>query len=220
MFCPSCGEKENNPVQFCRLCGANLGVVRDSLAEADNYTASAINAREEIARAAAEKIKTGQWWQVGAIVPEVEKLFETPQERNLRQQRQDEQQRLSLLRGGTITASVGFGMILLFLFVSMTDEKFLILIGPSLLVLMIGLGIVVNGLFFTVPKGLKAAKLPAEVPEQFRDELSGYTEPKNLFTPHQPPFPHLSVVENTTRNLVESEKRETHKIKPKSFDAD
>lgn len=50
MFCPNCGEKENNPVQFCRLCGANLGVVRDSLEESDNYTASAINAREEIAR--------------------------------------------------------------------------------------------------------------------------------------------------------------------------
>ncbi|MEP6901186.1 MAG: zinc ribbon domain-containing protein [Actinomycetota bacterium] len=213
MFCPNCGEKENNPVQFCRLCGANLGVVRDSLAESDNYTASAISAREEIARAAAERIKNGEWWQVGAIVPEVEKLFETPPERTLRRQRQAEEQRLSRLRGGTITASVGFGLILLFLFISMSDEKFLGLIGPSLLVFMIGLGIVINGLFFTIPKALKGANLSEETSAKPNSGLNLNPAPQNLFTPHQTPFQHLSVVENTTRNLAESEKRDTNKIK-------
>src|SRR5215204_2010358 len=217
MFCPSCGEKENNPVQFCRLCGANLGVVRDSLAESDNYSASAINAREEIARAAAEKIKTGEWWQVSAIVPEVEKLFESPQERLLRQQRQDGEGRLRRLRGGTITASIGFGLVLWFLILSTGSNEFLLLGGASLLVFIIGLGVVLNGLFFTVPKRRKDADSPNDAPEKNDYELSGNAEPKNLFTANQPPFQHLSVVEDTTRNLVESEKRDTNKIKQKRF---
>lgn len=136
------------------LCGANLGVVRASLEESDNYTASAINAREEIARAAAERIKNGEWWQVGALVPEVEKLFESPQTRSLRQKNQAEEQRLSRLRGGTITASVGLGLILLVLFAGLSDAKLIGLVGPSLLVFMIGLGIAINGLFFTIPKTL------------------------------------------------------------------
>ncbi len=217
MFCPNCGEKENNPVQFCRLCGANLGVVRDSLEESDNYTASAINAREEVARAAAEKIKTGEWWQVSAIVPEVERLFESPQERSLRRQRQDEERRLSRLRGGTITAAVGLGLILLFLVATLSDEKFFGFIGPSLLVFMIGLGIVINGLFFTVPKRLRGTNLPEETPDKPDFEVIKNPEPKNLFTTNKPPFQHLSVVENTTRNLVESEKRDTSKIKQTKF---
>ncbi len=217
MFCPSCGEKENNPVQFCRSCGANLGVVRDSLAESDNYTASVISAREEIARAAAERIKNGEWWQVHALVPEVEKLFESPQERALRRQRQAEEQRLHRLRGGTITASVGFGLILLFLIISMSDEKFLGLVGPSLLVFIIGLGIVINGLFFTIPKALKGANLSEKTSDKTNYELSGNPETKNLFLPHQTPFQHLSVVENTTQNLAESEKRDTNKIKRHKF---
>ncbi len=217
MFCPNCGEKENNPVQFCRACGANLAVVRDSLEESDNYTASAINAREQIARAAAEKIKTGEWWQVGAIVPEVEKLFESPQERRLRQQDQAAEQRLSRLRGGTITASVGFGLVLLFLILCLMDEKFLMFVGPSLLVFLIGLGIVVNGLFFTVRKKLKSADSPDEISGQADHASIGNPAPKNLFAPKQAPFHHLSVVENTTRNLVESEKIETNKINEKKI---
>lgn len=218
MFCPNCGEKENNPVQFCRACGANLGVVRNSLEESDNYTASAINAREEIARAAAERIKTGTWWHVGAIVPEVEKLFESPQERTLRQQRQSEEQRLSRLRGGTITAAVGLGLILLFLiFAGTLHPNFLFLIGPSLLVFLIGLGVVVNGLYFTIPKALKTAGPNVDPADKIARELNEKADPKALSLPSETPFQHLSVVENTTRNLVESEKRDTHKIRQKRF---
>ncbi|HVE55883.1 MAG TPA: hypothetical protein VNB22_03580, partial [Pyrinomonadaceae bacterium] len=158
-----------------------------------------------------------EWWQVGAILPEVEKLFESPQERGLREQKQVEEQRLRRLRGGTITASVGFGLILLVLVISLSDEKFFGLIGPSLLVFMIGIGIVINGLFFTVSRAPKAAQPAKDISGKSDDELSGNPEPQNLFTPNQPPFHHLSVVENTTRNLVEIEKRDTNKIKQRKF---
>lgn len=85
MFCPNCGLKEDRSVQFCRTCGTDLRVVRDALKQPNSVAASTVAAREEIARAAAATIKDGQWWQVGAIVPEVEKLFESPEEQTTRQ---------------------------------------------------------------------------------------------------------------------------------------
>ena len=127
-----------------------------------------------------------------------------------RLQRQDEETRLRRLRGGTITAAVGFGLILAFLILSFINSDFVLFIGPSLLVFLIGLGVVINGLYFTLPKGLK----PAGKTDY---ELTGESEPKVFSMPEPPPFQHLSVVENTTRNLVESEKRDTNKIKQKSF---
>jgi hypothetical protein len=62
MFCPNCGLKEDRTVQFCRTCGTDLGVVRDALEQPNSVAASTAAAREEIARAAAAKIKDGQWW--------------------------------------------------------------------------------------------------------------------------------------------------------------
>ena len=158
------------------------------------------------------KIKHGSWWHVSAIVPEVEKLFESPQERSLRRRRQAEESRLERLRGGTITAAVGLGLIPLFVILSFWAPLFLPFIGPSLLVFLIGLGLVVNGLYFTIPKDLKAAE-----PTEDRPELNLRGESKKPSLPEPSPFPNLSVVENTTRNLVETDKRDTNKIKPKRF---
>jgi hypothetical protein len=221
MFCPNCGEKENNLVQFCRTCGANLLVVRDSLQEADNYTASAINAREEIARAALAKIKEGQWWQVGMIVPEVEKLFESPAERSLRQQREDEQRKLKLLRDGTLTTAVGFGLVVLFLVASLAQANAFFLIGPALLVLLIGLGIVINGLFFADPKRLAGKSLDNKTPLDASDRQTGRAnEPKSLISSAQSVFEHTSVTENTTRHLSKNslgERRDTNKIPVKNY---
>jgi hypothetical protein len=99
----------------------------------------------------------------------------------------------------------------------MIDTKLLGFIGPSLLVFLIGLGVVINGLYFTTPKALKTADRKAEPADEVARELSEKTDPKPLSLPDNAPFQHLSVVENTTRNLVESEKRDTNKIKPKKF---
>ncbi|MBS1793885.1 MAG: hypothetical protein JSS81_08520 [Acidobacteria bacterium] len=192
-------------MQFCRLCGANLGVVRDSLAESDNYTASAIKAREEIARAAAEKIRTGDWWQVTVLLPEVEKLFESPPERLRRQARQDAESRLGRLRGGTITAAVGLGLTALFVVATLADPRFIWLAAPGLFVFLIGLTVVLNGLFFTVPKGLEAAPPAAEMPPAPEREALA-PPPAETLLPNTPkPFRHLSVVENTTRDLADRE---------------
>jgi hypothetical protein len=157
MFCPGCGLNEERAVQFCRACGADLGAVRESLERAEAAEPSVTAAREEIARAIAARIKEGQWWQVGALAPEAEKLFESLRERRARLRRRDEEQRLARLRGGTITAAVGLGLVLLFQLLRVMDDRAVILIGPSLLVLLVGLGVILNGLLFTVPK---SAALP------------------------------------------------------------
>src|ERR1043165_3949168 len=141
MFCPGCGLKEERPVQFCRACGADLGSVRESLERADAPDPSVNAAREEIARAIAARIKEGQWWQVGALAPEAEKLFESPRGRRERLRRHDEEQRLARLRVGTITAAVGLGLIMLFQLLRVIDNRAVVLVGPSILVLMIGLGV-------------------------------------------------------------------------------
>src|SRR5215831_18586351 len=152
MYCPGCGVSEDQLVQYCRTCGTDLGAVRDGLERPGLDVASLASAREEVARAVAAQIKEGQWWQVAAMVPEVEKLFESPEERQLRLHRSDEEQRLRRIRAGTITASVGLGLVVLFLLLSLAEQNAFLLIGPSLLVFLIGLGVLINGVWFTVPK--------------------------------------------------------------------
>lgn len=198
MFCPNCGVKEDQLIQFCRSCGTDLRGVRDHLAQPDLTTASIASAREEIARAAAAKIKDGQWWQVGAIVPEVEKLFESPEERRLRLLRADEQQRLRRVRAGVITSAVGLGTTVLVILLSMFKPDALVLLGPTLLTLLIGLGVVINGLLFTIPKKISSAR-PPNLPD---DSTSNGAETQGDLSSARPSFLQPFVTEQTTRNLT------------------
>jgi hypothetical protein len=54
MYCPSCGSEERQLSQYCRACGTDLRVVRNSLERPDAITASAVSAREQIGLAVAE----------------------------------------------------------------------------------------------------------------------------------------------------------------------
>ena len=202
MFCPNCGLKEDRSVQFCRTCGTDLGAVRVTLEQPNSVAASTAAAREEIARAAAAKIKDGQWWQVGAIVPEVEKLFESPEDRRLRLIRSDEEQRLRRIRAGVVTAASGLGAVLLFLLLSLAQENALFLIGPSLIVLLVGLGIVINGLLFTIPK---QSALNRSLDGHRRDRLDltpgKVTTVGEVLSSPEPSHLPPSVTEQTTRHL-------------------
>ena len=169
--------------------------MRNRLEQPEALTASTVAAREEIVSAVATKIKQGQWWEVSAIVPEVQKLFESPEERRLRLQRADERERLKRIRKGTITAAVGLGEVLFFLILSMAKAKILIFTGLGLIVFLVGLGIIINGLFFTTPRQLDedlypAPNRPNTSTQPFSDMISGQGKP---FPP--------SVTENTTALL-------------------
>ncbi|HEY8187866.1 MAG TPA: hypothetical protein VIF64_17480 [Pyrinomonadaceae bacterium] len=200
MYCPSCGVKEDQVTQFCRTCGIDLRVVRVSL-EMPEPSASTVTARDEVARAVAAKVQEGKWWQLAAMVPEVERLFESPQMRELRLSREAEAQRLRRLRAGVITSAVGLGTILLLLIVSLAKPDLLLLAGPSLVVLLVGLGILINGLLFTVPKGsavdISIEKEKLDTPSEFATTAEIRADLPSV----RPSFSPYTVTDQTTRHL-------------------
>jgi hypothetical protein len=202
MFCPACGLKEERPVQFCRACGADLRAVRDTLRQAEPPDPSLAAAREELTRAIAAKIKEGEWWQVGSLSPEVEKLFESPRERRERLRREGEERRLARLRAGTYTAATGIGLAVVFAIFCTMNERAFLLIGPSLFVFLIGLGVIVNGLFFTLPGEPRRAAPGGGRPTLAPDVSTGQLDaPPRAELPDASSFAPASVTEQTTRNL-------------------
>lgn len=148
MFCPSCGSNEQMS-QYCRACGTDLRVVRVSLERPDSITASAVSAREDIGRAVAAKIRevedAGELKQVAEdVLPQIEKFLESYEEKRLRR-----------VRTGVVTAAAGLGgaifMALMSAFIHDADAL-LGVSGLGVAAFLIGLGIIINALFFTRPR--------------------------------------------------------------------
>ncbi len=204
MFCPSCGSEENQLNQYCRVCGANLNSVRVALEKPEEITASAISARDEIGRAVAAKIKETQsvselrqvTWE---LLPVVAEFLESPAEK----QSKREEKRLERIRSGVITTSVGLGITLLFLFVSLTIKPDALLFAPiGLLVFLIGLGIVINGLVFSVARKNAAEQSTDADRQKLLAQLSGASKipPVQFASPERKTFS-SSVTEHTTHQL-------------------
>ena len=146
MFCPSCGSEERQISQFCRACGSDLRTVRSILERPDSITASAISARDEIGHAIADRIrelKKGSDLSKVAeeVLPQIEKFLESPQQRRLRG-----------IRQGVVTSAIGLGATVFFFVWSWNDRDILFLTGLGVTTFLIGLGLIVNALLFTVPK--------------------------------------------------------------------
>lgn len=186
--------------QFCRGCGTDLRAVRVSIERPDSVTASAVSAREEIGRAIAEKIRavdnaSDLTRVTHAVLPQIEKFLESPEEKRLRR-----------LRAGVITALVGLGVwlpaLVLTSVVNQDDavQMLLTLIGLGAVTFTIGLSLVINGLLFTRPRKsvednssavhLQSLLDPGHVPPQLRAQTTS-----NL---SQVPS---SVTEHTTHHL-------------------
>jgi hypothetical protein len=153
MYCPSCGSEERQLSQFCRACGTDLRIVRNSLENPDAITQSAISAREHIGMAVADKIrqmKSAKELEKVAedILPPFEKFLESPEEKRLRR-----------IRAGVITAAIGFGVTIVVFLMALDKTDMFPLIAPALTTFFVGLGMVLNGLLFTVPH----KKLPGDV---------------------------------------------------------
>ncbi len=146
MYCPTCGSEERQISQYCRACGTDLRVVRMSLERPDTITASAVSAREQISQALADKIRqtesTHDLKRVAEdVLPQIEKFLESPEEKRLRR-----------VRAGVIIASVGLGATLLIFLMSLNTHDLIPFITPGLVTFLIGLGIVINGFVFTIPR--------------------------------------------------------------------
>src|SRR6266436_4022728 len=146
MFCPSCGSEERQVSQFCRACGTDLRAVRVGLEKPDAITASAVSARDEIGHAIADKIReletAGDLKKVAEeVLPQIEKFLESPQQRRLRG-----------IREGVVTSFIGLGATVFFFLMSLSQRDALFLSGLGVTAFLIGLGLIINALVFTVPK--------------------------------------------------------------------
>ena len=146
MYCPSCGSEERQLSQYCRACGTDLRLVRNTLERPDAITASAVSAREQISRAFADKIReldSGKDLEHVAedVLPHFEKFLESPEEKRLRR-----------IRAGVITATVGLGWMIVTIIMAADKPEVTPWVGPGIITFLVGLGIVLNGLLFTLPK--------------------------------------------------------------------
>jgi hypothetical protein len=174
MFCPSCGSEERQASQFCRACGTDLRAVKMSIERPDSITASAVTAREEIAKAVAQKIRdvqdAGQLKKVAEdVLPQLEKFLESYEEKRLRR-----------VRAGTIIGASGLGAGILGLIMSASLngpdlEAALWVGGLGITAFTLGLGFILNGMLFTKPrKGLEDRSSDARL-QNLLD--AGYTPP-------------------------------------------
>ena len=200
MYCPSCGSEERQLSQYCRACGTDLRLVRTTLEQPDAITASAISAREQISKAFADKIReleTGKDLERVAkvVLPQFEKFFESPEEKRLRQ-----------IRAGVITSAVGLGWTIVTLSrIGGLDMTHLWpFFAPGFIAFLVGLGIVVNGLLFTIPR----KKLPGETSDALSQMIldsklqKDPAQPRamtNELSPAKPEMP--SITEHTTHHL-------------------
>ena len=145
MYCPTCGSEERQISQYCRACGTDLRVVRVSLERPDAITASAVSAREQISQAMAEKIRQMEPDDLKRVaedvLPQIEKFLESPEEKRLRR-----------VRAGVVVASTGIGAALLIFLLSLGSHDLIPFIALGVITFLIGLGMIINGLAFTIPK--------------------------------------------------------------------
>jgi hypothetical protein len=200
MYCPSCGSEERQLSQFCRACGTDLRVVRNSLENPDAVTQSAISAREDIGMAVADKIRqmssAKELKKVAEdVLPHFEKFLESPEEKRLRR-----------IRAGIVTAAIGLGATLVLLVMAMDKVDLIPFVTPALITFLVGIGVIVNGLLFTVPRkqlpgdaydalsqkvlDSGANRVPYEAPAQLTNEL-----------PTAPRLQAPSITEHTTHHL-------------------
>ncbi len=146
MYCPTCGSEERQLSQYCRACGTDLRVVRIGLERPDSITASAVSAREQISQALADKIREMESSYdlkkvAEDVLPQIEKFLESPKEKRLRR-----------IRAGVVISSIGLGATILLFLMSLAAHDLLQFTGLGLIAFFIGLGIIINGLVFTVPR--------------------------------------------------------------------
>jgi L-2-hydroxyglutarate oxidase LhgO len=146
MYCPSCGSEERQKSQFCRACGTDLRIVRNSLENPDAVTQSAVSAREHIGMAVADKIRQMNSAKdlervAEDVLPHFEKFLESPEEKRLRR-----------IRAGIVTAAIGLGASIVLLLMAIDKGEIFPYIAPAFITFLVGIGVIVNGLVFTLPR--------------------------------------------------------------------
>ena len=208
MYCPTCGSEERQISQYCRACGTDLRVVRRGLERPDSITASAVSAREQISQALADKIRQMESARdlervAEDVLPQLEKFLESPEERRLRR-----------VRAGVVTAAIGLGGALLMFLMSLHSRDMLPFTALGVILFLIGIGLVINGFAFTIPRktladrsddALAQEELEARARNSF-NQLTTSSQPTNdLGSPPDRLAARPSVTEHTTHQLKQKQ---------------
>ena len=145
--------------------------VRLSLERPDSITASAVSAREQISQAMAEKIRQMEPDDLKRVaedvLPQIEKFLESPEEKRLRR-----------VRAGVVTAATGIGAALLIFLLSVGAHDLIPFISLGVITFLIGLGMIINGLAFTIPrKALLDRTAEAKAQKELEMRNGSYTSP-------------------------------------------
>jgi hypothetical protein len=180
--------------QFCRACGTDLRIVRNSLENPDAVTQSAVSAREHIGMAVADKIRqmsTAKELERVAedVLPHFEKFLESPEEKRLRR-----------IRAGIITAAIGLGATIILLVMAMDKGDILPFVTPALITFLVGIGVIVNGLVFTVPN----KSLPGDAYDALSQQVLDSGANMNRLPHEAPAAASLPAGTNLTNELAPS----------------
>jgi hypothetical protein len=137
------------------------------------------------------------------VLPQLEKFLESPEEKRLRR-----------VRAGVVTAAIGLGGALLIFLLSLNSQDLIPFIALGVITFLIGLGLVLNGLAFTIPRRTLTdrsgeAKAQAELESllqnsQAANQLSAQPTndlPSDLPRPANRLVARPSVTEHTTHQL-------------------
>ena len=175
----------------------------------DTITASAVSAREQISRALADRIRQTETARdlervAEDVLPQLEKFLESPEEKRLRR-----------VRAGVVTAAVGLGSALLIFLMSLREHDLLPLTALGVILFLIGIGLVINGFAFTIPRKRLAdrsedARAQEELESRARstflaNQLSSTSQTTNdLQLPNDRIAGRPSVTEHTTHQLKQN----------------
>jgi len=187
MYCPSCGTEAGDQTKYCTKCGVNLRRVKGVLGKGGASVSEEVN------------------WQRAT-------LEDWKADREKRRKKTPEEKRLNEIKGGVITSSVGFALMI---FLSLLFDAIASTIdGPEsnilrslwvvgLIPFMVGLGILFNGLF--VSRRIVDLKRQQERKDRQTPLFSSpETSPvARLVEPSQSPISDFSVTETTTTKLRE-----------------
>ena len=193
MFCPNCGQQENQNVQYCRKCGSDLDSVRNVALDSSKLPNA--GPKNEIARAFASRIERLSSAKeldkvTEEVLPRIEKFLESPKERRLRR-----------VREGGIVAFSGLGAWIAFAIVGVLHNSGLFVVaGLGFVALMIGVGMMVNGYWFTDVPEPETPDLDDEESSQSESAVPVNTT-NDLLMPASAQSQFSSVTENTTRTL-------------------
>lgn len=184
MFCPNCGNQTNEPLKFCKQCGANLNGVREAM----------------LRKGEAGGIDWSKTW--------VAEMFMTEEERERQRGTTPEEKRYNEIKGGIITSLVGLG-VMIFLYHLLNaiaaqephDAELLRKVWlAGLIPFLVGVGIIINGLFIS-KRIVELKRQPPLRPPQ-PTPLSTAPVPQ-LSEPAATPLSAFSVTETTTTRLPE-----------------